>query len=386
MSIIQNFLSTAIPTAITYFGTKETIHETAKISENLLQGAQKTLIGLTAINLGTRWLDLNEAMPQELMKYSLCAGMGTMAVKGISDFVQGIKERNIFEVLKASAKVTIGTAGALIIDALDSKVVLVAQQALLLSLASFYSSKSGIQDFKQGNHKKGICKILLGLGGFACSTYYVCDAFKIPLPNNLTYEQSKFLSEHESEIDHIYTNHKETGSWKKLGEGISKAAYVHPDQPDTLVKFPTRDTPFHFTRSDIRAHYDYLQKARKIASKLKHIKLPKASLVETKNGPIVIEEKFNFIDYNSIPETVSKQSAISNLNYFLTKTNLCDVCIEENDNARFLKGSINDPKIGIFDFDCNNNDYSLVNMAITTMFQKNILRFLAFGVSLYSHL
>lgn len=139
MSIVDKVGSFISPVSVTVFGAKETLQGSVDISEgNLLAGVKKIFAGLTAINLGTRWMGLTDGTHQELMKYSLCMNAGSVAVKGLIKLKDGISQRSSTQIMKGLAQAAAGAVASICIDTLDSKVLLVAHQASLLAVTSYY--------------------------------------------------------------------------------------------------------------------------------------------------------------------------------------------------------------------------------------------------------
>jgi len=361
MSALEKCSHHSAPIILTTFGSAHTIRGVSNIGEgHALEGARQALLGLTATNFGNRWMGLDCGMNQELMRYSICAGTGSVALKGIGHLAKGIGQRNARQILKGTLQTAGGIAGAIYLDALDSRVIRIAHESLLLAGCGYHISKSALSDLRKGDYRKGAGKILLGAGAIVCAGYYFYNQMgymgynKVFYPNDpLTYEQQDFISRHDSEISDIYTTQKTPDGWTKLGNGVSKAAYSHPDAPGVLIKIPTRATPYRSdTDNDVLTHHRHLQKAKEIAFDFPSIRVPSSSLVETPNGPIVVEERFNFENYYSVSHP-RKQEAVEEFDHFVKKSKLCDVLLQRDHNAAFLKGSDKDPKIGVFDFDCN---------------------------------
>lgn len=331
------------------------------------QGVQKTFLGLTATNLGARSIGFDHFSTQELMKDSILIGASSVTIKGATNFILGGIQKNKDQMIKGLAQGILGATGYAI-NNLDAKVILVAHQATLLAFTSLYISKSGLDDLSQGNYKKGICKIFLGVAGLACASYYVYNEILLSYretesfyPTSLNFEQNAFLSKHKSEIEQIYTkniyNRTEIGNWKKVGEGATKYTYEHPDLSNNIVKFPNCWCSDRKNNNDIciQMDYKYLRKAQKIilGQKFPHIKVPAATLVKTSKGLTLFEQKFDLIDFNSIPDGPSKKAALTELTSFMGQSGLCDVPLSLVRNAGFLKGTEKDPTIGVYDFDCN---------------------------------
>ncbi len=343
----QKCLSHPSPMAITTLGVEQTIQGSFDIGEgHALQGVKKTLIGLTATNLGARWMSY---MPQDLMKYSLCTGAGAVSIKGVFSIIKGIKQKNAFQIIKGASQAAMGCAQFNYIINLDSNVILVAHQASVVAMSSLYISKSGLNDLSQGSYKKGTCKILLGIGGLSCAGYYVY--------NEMNSAQRTFIAKHEFEIAEICKNKITTiGDWTFKNHGSYKFLLTHPEMPNVVVKFPKGWDDCHCPDS-VRKDYAHLQSIRNMASEFSNIVVPQASLVETEYCPILIEEDLNLIeeqdnlvDYDtSVPESLEKEEAVRDFYAFIEESGLEDVVLGHN--AGFIKNNEATIKIGVFDFD-----------------------------------
>lgn len=364
MDVLSNSVYYSSQVGVMGFGFSEIIRGSIEITKgNIRSGLQKTFTGLIGTHLGSRWMGFGDGLHQELMKYSLCVGTAAIGATGFCNFDSGIINRNKSKIIQGIAQIVIGISATAYLDALNSKVVLVAHQAILLTIASYWISKSGLSDLTQHQYKKGICKILLGLSGIGCAGYYVYSEFFfqnypwIPLPP----DETGFITNHTSEIEKMYTHQTPTGRWQHIGSGVSKASYKHPELPGYIVKIPTSSTPFRRQFSfcnDAEAHYNNLQDLRAGFSQTAypHIILPNSHLVSTAHGPVGVEQMFDTVDYFSFPDSQQKQDAEKELNSFLGKYEVCDVTLSLNHNAAFIKGTEHDPKIGIYDVDCRFDD------------------------------
>ncbi len=380
MSVTFESASDMPAALITCLGTKEAIEGSIDLGGgNLLQGAKKVFVGLSGTNLGARAMGLGDGMHQEMMKYSLSAGPGYVAVKGLSKLFNGVQQKSTFQVVKGAAQTAVGVAGVVALDALDSKVILVAHQASLLSLISGLIAKSGFSDFRKANYRDGAEKMLLGIGGLACAGYYVySEIFNDPtlIPDTLTEEDTAFLTAHRHEIDKLNLNKRPTGSWKKLGKGVSKTAYIHPDMPKSLLKIEHSKYSFWNPEdSDIERSKRNLQFTKQMAEKLNldSIAFPKSVLIDS-GRPYIFEERFDIEKYSSVPDSHGKLKAEEQLRTLASASGLCDVDLKGNHNAGFIKGT---ERIGLFDFDCSNHPQ--INLEPLRELQKITGRYIGVG-------
>lgn len=384
MDILNSSLSCTPKGGVLAFGIKETIQGPIEIGEgNFRKGLNKTLIGLTATNLGSRWMGFGGGLHQELMKYSLCLGTAAVGVRGFCNFANGIKNRSKFQVVEGIAQAAMGLAATVYLDSLSSKVLLVAQQTFLLVMTSCWISKSGLSDLTQRQYKKGVYKILLGMSGIGCAGYYVYSELFFKnygwRSEPLTPDEMGFIKNHTSEIEELYTHQKPVGQWRKIGSGVSKAAYQHPQLPGYLIKVPTNADSYWYHRdNDAETHYKILQniQAQFKQADFPHIVLPNCHLVNTTKGTLVVEQMFDTTPYFSVPDSQQKHVAETELRRFLEKNNICDIHISADHNAGIIKGTERDPKIGIYDFDCNSPDS---NKADTI--QQDRVKGVAFAIS-----
>lgn len=163
-----------------------------------------------------------------------------------------------------------------------------------------------------------------------------------------------FVKKHLREIKEIQQlrfsfDKRQVGKWKELGRGAAKIAYVHPELPDYVIKFPgsLRHT------ANIVKHYDNFQIAQKIIeeSRFHHLVLPETHLITSLKWPILIEKKLYFEKSSGSMNMISSV-AKDQLKEFLLFGGFCDIYINLGHNAKYLENTVADPKIGIFDLDC----------------------------------
>jgi hypothetical protein len=174
-------------------------------------------------------------------------------------------------------------------------------------------------------------------------------------------ELDSFLKNHESEISEIYRTKNITGSWKKLGAGVSKTAYTHPDM-DFIIKIPHGQSHWGYSDSDVTIHYKHLKEAENLVQKNSYDRLtiPEAYLIQNSEGPLVVEKKLD-VERSSLNAFLNKDKkvttiALAQFKRFMEKSGHCDIIPLLDHNAAFLKNE--EASIGIFDFDCKtNSDY-----------------------------
>jgi len=352
---VQKYLPHVSPMTMTTLGIEATIQGPLDISEgNFKQGIQKTIYGLASMHFGASWMGSDS--PQILIQNVVTSGVGIIGAKGCYNLVQSILKNNTELGAKGFAQGILGIGGFYLINALDSKALLAMHQLSLLVLSSYFISKSGLKDINHSDYRNGIGKIVLAFAGLAFASYYLYNEISSFFNPDLSSfdisdaKHSEFLSKYKSEIEQMFTNHSKE-KWEMIGEGVSKKTFTHTEAPDIVVKFP-----FWNFRSDndIQRDYESLQRTHEIFSieQFPHLRLPKATLVETTKGSVLLEEKFNLIDFVSVPKSFLKDTAMKELDAFIQKSGLCDVVLSRDHNAAFLEGSESNPIIGIFDFDC----------------------------------
>ena len=205
---------------------------------------------------------------------------------------------------------------------------------------------------------------LSGLGlliAHARNSYIPPDAFQYDLKANgkpLPLSIKNFLNNHIDEIEFLYNREWSMGNWKQIGEGGGKRTYTHPDLPGYVVKIPKYILDTNPRASvDLREHFKNLPKARQLLKTYRYDKLviPSSYLIETAETPIAIEQKLKFSPHYT-PDEDKQTTAEKQLKDFLNRGRFCDIYIEKQHNAGFLAGTEKNPKIGIFDLDCNIDD------------------------------
>lgn len=347
--VLNGFFSPLVP----LLGVYQTVKSSLDISNgDILKGAQRTFFGLTVTNLAGSLITHDSDYLGGLMKTSLIVETASVAAIGARDLVLGLKQKKLQQVKRGAMQAVLGAASCVCTATLDSKTVKVVHEALLIALPSGYVAYSGVKDVANKQYLKGAGKILMGVAGLACSAYYVkryldgTDQFAMFLENRKTEEElNNFYFDHKNEIDSMYENKAAVNNWKRNGGGISKTGYSHPELPGYIVKIPKKNAVV-----DIYKHFKNLQDARSLVEEnhYNQLVIPESHLLETKNGPILIERKFDFAEFASWRN--KKRDAEDQLKSFISLGRFCD--LEVGHNAEFLKGSENDPKIGIFDFDC----------------------------------
>ncbi len=213
----------------------------------------------------------------------------------------------------------------------------------------------GAKDVTNGAYTKGVFELAAGASGVAVIGYYVyCAVSDLIKANALPEQLDLFLSQHNDEIHGMYRTGEPSGSWSKIGNGVSKNAYQHPDSP-YIIKILYRD---HWSnmQNDLEEHYNNVQDAKEIieTSHLDRVVVPEIYLIQTASGPIVAEQKFELTDYSAIPNGLEKEVAIRQLEDVVWKGGFCDIAVDpmKSHNAGFLKSDGSTPKIAIFDLDC----------------------------------
>lgn len=164
----------------------------------------------------------------------------------------------------------------------------------------------------------------------------------------------KFLADYQDEIEQLQDGMK-VGQWKELGSGKSKTTFAHPELTRYVIKIE-KQSAIHWKYNDnnLRAHHRNLVNAKKIVEEgdYKHIVIPESYLIKTRRGLMIVERRLDLVKGHTIPETPLKVAAINELFKFILENGVCDLDLKANHNAEFLKNSEEDPKIGIYDLDC----------------------------------
>jgi len=352
----------------------------AILDGDISQGVSQTLYGLTSINLMGRYFQADGEKLGGIIKNTLLMSISANTVSLLSNMGSRVKERNSLEILKDVFKDifrgALGIAAVVAINTLDAKVILVAQQASVFLFTATYLFLYGYKNILKNNEKAPVALLLTALI-LLMTAIYVHDELSDkdhPIPcfpyNSPNQEQNIFLTKHQLELEYIYNITKagvtknpnfpeiiikNSDQWHKLGEGISKVAYTHPDLPNSVIKIPNRMSPFP---NSLETHYANLRKAEYLVNQhaIRHIKIPKIFLTNIPQGPVVIEEKLECLNYYHFPNSLKKHKALSNFNNFLKITDLRDIYPKTNYNACFLKGTENNPQIAVFDFDSTGSE------------------------------
>lgn len=354
----------------TFSGVTATIQGPIAISEgSFRRGLTETFMGLTLINWGARCLNIGGSLRQGILKYSLLGGIAAVARGGISRCFSGYKNKNYLQMIKGTAQAALGLVGSAYIASVDSKVIAALQESLLFALPSGYVAYSGVGDVVHKRYVKGVCKVLLGGCGVACSAYYFYSSQLSPehvyhqmiaSGAQMPPEVNDFLQAHQSEVSAMNQDKYQTGDWERLDSGVSKIVYTHPELPGYIVKIPLENESYWGGReSDIILHIRNAVDARKIieANHYSHIAIPQSYLTLLIGTPIAVEEKFDFVPFWSVSGGLETDRALHELRDFLDKAEICDVDVYINHNAGFLKDT-ETPKIGVFDLDCKGPQFS----------------------------
>lgn len=316
---------------------------------SLLSGLKRLFLGTTFTNAGGGLAGLDSENRSELIKDALVAGAGAAFGKGVRDCTFGIKEKNGIKVLHGGIQALTGVTGAFLISSLDAKVLLVANQASILALSGAFIAKLGFHEVIRGDYAKGVWKLLLGAGGIASAGYYVYSTYFIEeIPQHLT----RFIKEHETEIERLHKESYQIGDWKLLGLGKGKKVFIHPDVPEFLFKVPRESTRLIGDRTseeNVRFHYANLKEIQQIAARFDRVVVPQAFLFETSQGPLVMEERFCLGAQTIFP--YEKDEAIGHAEKLIELAGLCDIDPSTNRNSRML-WNVFPSKIALFDFDC----------------------------------
>ena len=181
--------------------------------------------------------------------------------------------------------------------------------------------------------------------------YGICSSNKtiFSLPNYLI----NFLENHIVDIEQMYESKAPSGYWEKLGAGVSKMAFIHPDLPGRLIKIPaSKYVQRGWTGDDdIRIHHANLQKIRSGAAQFDRIVLPESYLYPTSKGLIIVEQKLDLLPYEDVPDGPEKEEAMKQFYEFRESANLCDLNPKSKLNAGIIS-SLSHIKVGVYDFDC----------------------------------
>ncbi|MEN9654864.1 MAG: hypothetical protein RL235_976 [Chlamydiota bacterium] len=343
----------------------------ALTQKRLRSGVRYILAGLSAINIGGGLSGVSAGKQSEVMKCTLAAVTGIIGVSGALQLVQGIKQRSLSQIVKGIVRTCASVAGTALVCSLDSRVIIVAQQACVLGLASSFIGVLGLKDVAKGQYRSGLCKMAVGITGMAAVVLCVHTANQatvlLGLPASThpkadlpTAESrlSLFLDFHRREIEAICSTKTEVGAWRCLGSGISKVTFGHPGLPGWVIKTPKQNDPWHYSYLNLAKHSEVIEYVRAVADSFNRIYIPKSYELRLNTGCYaVIEEALNLRPY--YVRRVEDREAKRQFDVLVGSTGLCDV---EPDrpldaveifphNAGVIIGS-NPPVIGIVDFDC----------------------------------
>lgn len=343
----------------TAFGCRETIKGVICLSEGKFQeGAAQVMSGMTAINIGARSIDAADPnMHKNLMHKALIIGTGAVTIVGATETIEGIQARDIRGTIHGALLTTAGSISVFYLNCLDARIIAAVHQSLLLSQGSCSTCLSGLEDLYNLKSKIGALKLVMGLSGLILTgTYFINEIAEYleEMPENkaLPQELDAFIKQHEGEISEMY-NKRIPGKWKELGAGVSKSAYMHPDT-EFIFKIPHGKSFWGHGDSDVTVHFKNLKKAEILVQKngWDHIRTPEAYHIQTPDGPMVVERKFNLLHSSFIfyQDNEIADTSLHQFNMFMDEGGYCDINLLSDHNAGFLQGT--DGDIGIYDYDC----------------------------------
>jgi hypothetical protein len=352
MTITTTHVESTVMTAVGIGGT--ILGALDLINGRILKGAKTLFLGMTATNLGGRFQGLDPNSHSTLMKCALGAGTVAVGVQGALRLASAVKQKSVAEIIKGAIQTTTGIAGTAFVYSLDSRILVIAHQASVIALSSSFIAKLGFNDLVKGRYLPGLCKILLGMGGIASAGYYAYRAYSECIPKDtLSEDQIAFLEAHKAEIEELYQFKTPSGTWALLGKGASKKAFAHPDLPGMLIKIPNGGYRTKNDEDDLRLDYTNLEQIRSIAAPFDRIALPESHLYTTPKRIMIVEQRFDLVDYKTVPDCSDKQEAMKQFHAFIAAAELCDIDPTGNHNAGIISQTT-PLKIGIFDFDCKN--------------------------------
>lgn len=370
-SVVSNSNSLLLAVA----GATETADGITEIGRgNFQKGIEKTIIGLTGANLGMRLLGIQDKTLPEVMKYSIFAGAIASLVEGVRELSEAIADGNRFSMAFGGAKSIVGIASLSLIKRLDSRIVLVVHQASLLVLAGGFVSKIGIRDLVQGQYKRGIFELLLGAGSIVSACIYGFNEIMHPhfvefesrisnnelrmgeLDENIPSHVSNFLEAHKNETQRICQFKRPVERWSYLGTGISKKTFTHPELPGFLIKVPIdENSVWGHEENDVHVNWKFAKIAQTVIDHhdLNRLVIPKSYIIKVQeNRMFAVEQKFDFISFEKVADGPLRTEALNQLEKLIAVNRMCDISVKTDHNAGFLIGSEDQPKIGIYDFDC----------------------------------
>ncbi len=139
------------------------------VEGNLSSGSVKTLLGMTATNIGT--MGHSEPMRDDIIKANIVAGTGTAAVFGITNFCSGLYNRRLKQAGKGLLQAAVGFAGSYLACCVSSRSLALLGQTFSVGCYSACIATSGLRDLARGNFKKGLAKTAFGLSGVAIAGF-----------------------------------------------------------------------------------------------------------------------------------------------------------------------------------------------------------------------
>lgn len=320
---------------------------------DILKGSKVVWYGTTSIGC---YSSMRGFDPIKITQGAFALGLTVVGVDGIKSLARGVRQLDVLEILRGSLQIASSAAGAAIVYNLDSKTLLAAYQALGIALPSLTMARMGVNDVLEGNHGKGLCKIVVGLGGVASAGYYAYNtyAYQESESNTLSPDQIAFLEGHKNEIEEMYTSHKSVGNWTKLGSGVSKQAFAHPEIPDLIIKVPGSDGLGTWNLGgewNMRQHHANMEELKPLAASFDRVVLPTSHLYQTSQGVMIVEQKFNIRGIPYETTDADMQRTMAQFDAFQEQASLCDLNPYVGHNAGILS-TTQPPVIGVIDVDC----------------------------------
>jgi len=346
------------PISLVWNGSSDIFSGSAAIaSGNIFQGMRRVFSGLTATNLGGHLIGLDPAFCSGLMKLSLVLGSWKGFFAGVSQIGSGLMQKNLTEITQGATRSTASAAIAVFLGSLDSRMLKIGHEALTVALCGSWIAKLGFRDLAKKRYLQGSGKILLGIGGIATAAYYffshtgIHKKFLSLDSTPLSANEMDFLQAHREEIEWMYKYREVTGNWSELGSGKSKITFEHPELPGKIIKIPRNNWGYRegtgAGEDDLKLDHVNLENLRSFAATFDRIALPQSHLFPTAKGLAQIQEKFNFVQWNSVPSDTAKEETLKQFEEFATAAGLCDT----GHNGRFLSQT-SPPILGLYDFDC----------------------------------
>lgn len=337
-------------------------------SGDVLRGSKIIWYGATSVGC---YSSMRGFDPVKITQAAAAFGLTMVGVEGVKNLANAVKHLNVKDILYSGLQVGTSAAGAAIVYSLDQKTLMAAYQALGIALPSIAMARMGIDDLVQGHQGKGMCKIMVGLGGIASAGYYAYNtyAYQDLGSQTLSADQVAFLESHKSEIEQMYQSHKAAGNWTELGKGVSKQAFTHPELPDLIIKIPGDQTvgPLTFGGDwNLQQHHANLEQLKPLAAEFDRVVLPTSHLYPTSQGLLVVEQKLNLNNMPSNPTDADMQATIRQFEAFHSQASLCDLHPYSGHNAGILSQT-NPPLVGIIDVDCRYMGIANIDLHITLL-------------------